>query len=363
MKNFLKKLKNNWLDYLIIFISVFAICFVYLFTAFYQPKENKQNFNKENIVKSLAKKEPFENNGFETFDSVITLGYVRSKNNNAEIIYFMNIADVEIKTYNGGTPNTQEYELNFETYIYSYAYYDLNNNYAVSSRTLYEFSVYTDETTSILRNMRFSISYFEYSLYDVYVDDIETFYADFTLSFDMYIDISDFEENVIYENEISYEDTDSETYNIVFSRTESNDYVGPMQNLVDADNRFTRYLVGGFIIPFEYENAYNDGYFEGTTETEDYYEELIIPEIKEEYEEIGYNNGYNYGSEIGYNNGYNDGVIAGSNNFNILNLIRSLFDLVWSVLSVEMLPNIKLIYIVAIPLVLSVLKFILGWFR
>lgn len=363
MKNLLKKIKNNWVDYLVIFISVFAICFVYLFTAFYQPKENKQNLNKENIVKALAKKEPFVDNPFQTYDSVITLGYVRSLNNNAEIIYFMNIANVEIITYNGGTPNTHEYELNFETYIYSYAYYDLNNYYAHSSRRVFEFSVYTGETTSMLKSMSFSIEGFEYILYDIYVDDIETFEADIYLSFDLYISINDYEEYYIYENDIYYENTTTESYNINFSNTDSYDYVDEMQNLVDGNNRFTRYLVGGFIIPFEYENAYNDGYNDGVTETEDYYEELIIPEIKEEYEEIGYNNGYDYGLEIGYNNGYNDGVVAGSNNFNILNLIRSLFDLVWSVLSVEMLPNIKLIYIVAIPLVLSVLKFILGWFR
>ena len=105
------------------------------------------------------------------------------------------------------------------------------------------------------------------------------------------------------------------------------------------------------------------GYENGYTEAEDYYEELILPQVKIEYEEIGYENGFIYGQQIGYNDGYNDGVVSGSNNFNILNLIRSLFDLVWGVLNVEMLPNIKLIYIVSIPLILSVIKFILGWFR
>lgn len=362
MKNFLKKIKNNWFDYLVIFISVLAVCFVYIFTAFYQPKECNRNINKENIVKVLSKKEPFETIPFTTSDSVFTIGYVRSPNSNAEIIYFMNITDIEINTYKGVTPNTHEYELNFYTYIYSYAYYDLNNTYAVSSNKSYDFTINTDETTSILQYMNIGISFFDYQLHGISKDDIEGFEADVNLYFDIYIEIDDYNDNVIYENEISYEDNDLVYYNVVFSGVTSDNYVSSMQSLVNGP-RFIRYIAGSILIPFEYENGFNDGYFEGTTETEDYYEELIIPEIKEEYEEIGYNKGYDYGLEIGYNNGYNDGVIAGSNNFNILNLIRSLFDLVWSVLSVEMLPNIKLIYIVAIPLVLSVIKFILGWFR
>ena len=56
MKKVLKRLKENWLDYLIIFISVGAICFVYLFTAFYKPKESDNNINKENIIKVLREK-------------------------------------------------------------------------------------------------------------------------------------------------------------------------------------------------------------------------------------------------------------------------------------------------------------------
>ncbi|MEM3312281.1 MAG: hypothetical protein QW042_05035 [Thermoplasmata archaeon] len=363
MKKLLKKLKESWLDYLIIFISVGAICFVYLFTAFYQPKENKQNLNKENIVKVLSKKEPFENNLFSTGDSVFTLGSIKDEYNYAEIIYFMNIYNVEIITYPGGTPNTQEYEIIFDTYIYSRAYRDFTNIYATSSNMEYQFSVYTDETTSILQFMNIGINYFNVGINNVALDDIETFEINYDLYFDIYIEIDDYIDDVIYENEISFEiNNETISYNIFFSNDNAPNYVSSFQELVTG-NTLVRYIPGGLVIPIEYEKGYQDGYNDGVTETEDYYEELIIPDIKEEYEEIGYNNGYDYGLEIGYNNGYNDGVIAGSNNFNILNLIRSLFDLVWDALNVEMLPNIKLIYIVSIPLILSVIKFILGWFR
>lgn len=363
MKKLLKKLKESWLDYLIIFISVGAICFVYLFTAFYQPKENKQNLNKENIVKVLSKKDPFENTSLSTGDAVFTLGSIKDEYNYAEIIYFMNITNVDIVKYTGGNPNTQEYELIFDTYIYSRVYRDFTNIYSTSDNIEYQFSVYTDETTSILQYMYIGISYFNVKINSVYVDDIETFVMNYDLYFDIYIEIDDYIENVIYENEISFErDNSTINYNINFSNDNAQNYIISIQELINGNN-LVRYIPGSILLPIEYEKGYQDGYNDGEIDTEDYYEELIIPEIKEEYEEIGYNNGYNYGLEIGYNNGYNDGVISGSNNFNILNLIRSLFDLVWDALNIEMLPNIKLIYIVSIPLILSVIKFILGWFR
>ena len=47
----------------------------------------------------------------------------------------------------------------------------------------------------------------------------------------------------------------------------------------------------------------------------------------------------------------------------IYSFTRSVFNGFAQVLNVEILPNIKLGYLIAIPLVLSVLRFILGFFK
>lgn len=48
---------------------------------------------------------------------------------------------------------------------------------------------------------------------------------------------------------------------------------------------------------------------------------------------------------------------------NVGRFIESAFNVVNSVMNIEILPYIKLWYIVGVPLVLSVVKFIIGWFR
>lgn len=100
----------------------------------------------------------------------------------------------------------------------------------------------------------------------------------------------------------------------------------------------------------------------------------------------GYNQGYEEGSDIAYQNGDIDGyyrgideVLKNLSTYNlytseqykqasqtyssVLDFVRSIFDIVTKVLQVEILPNIKLIYLVAIPLVFSLLKFVLGLFK
>lgn len=372
MKNFLKKLKNNWLDYLVIFISVFAICFVYLFTAFYQPKESDKNINKENIVKVLQDKKNARGPlGGTDFGSIV-IGESLSDVNESQIKYFVNFLNIQLYDYRNTNNQKIEFELEFETQSYLQLYKTYTQSVqATPINTTFSISFDIPFSDYYIGNKVNEISIgtsdFECEIYDIYLDDIESFTVNifYQIAFDIYVDTQ--EGDVLYENYYNYT-IETEAPVSVYDQTASQ-YVQYLSSLIDeSTTRYTpnklRYF-NLYDVGYDsgYQDGYNTGYDEGTTETEDYYEEIIIPEIKEEYEEIGYNNGYDYGLEIGYNNGYNDGVIAGSNNFNILNLIRSLFDLVWSFLSVEMLPNIKLIYIVAIPLVLSVLKFILGWFR
>ena len=73
-------------------------------------------------------------------------------------------------------------------------------------------------------------------------------------------------------------------------------------------------------------------------------------------------------SQVSYNSGYIDGYNVGKNesvdqSLWIYSFTRSVFNGFAQVLNVDILPNIKLGYLIAIPLVLSVLRFILGFFK
>lgn len=73
-------------------------------------------------------------------------------------------------------------------------------------------------------------------------------------------------------------------------------------------------------------------------------------------------------SQVSYDSGFTDGYNVGKNEavdqtLWIYSFTRSVFNGFAQVLNVEILPNIKLGYLIAIPLVLSVLRFILGFFK
>ena len=73
-------------------------------------------------------------------------------------------------------------------------------------------------------------------------------------------------------------------------------------------------------------------------------------------------------SQVSYDTGFEEGYKVGKdeavdNSLWIYSFTRSVFNGFAQVLNVEILPNIKLGYLIAIPLVLSVLRFILGFFK
>ena len=73
-------------------------------------------------------------------------------------------------------------------------------------------------------------------------------------------------------------------------------------------------------------------------------------------------------SQVSYDTGFEDGYKVGKDeavdqSLWIYSFTRSVFNGFAQVLNVEILPNIKLGYLIAIPLVLSVLRFILGFFK
>ena len=73
-------------------------------------------------------------------------------------------------------------------------------------------------------------------------------------------------------------------------------------------------------------------------------------------------------SQVSYDTGFQEGYDKGKDqavdeSLWIYSFTRSVFNGFAQVLNVEILPNIKLGYLIAIPLVLSVLRFILGFFK
>ena len=73
-------------------------------------------------------------------------------------------------------------------------------------------------------------------------------------------------------------------------------------------------------------------------------------------------------SQVSYDTGFDEGYQVGKDeavdqSLWIYSFTRSVFNGFAQVLNVEILPNIKLGYLIAIPLVLSVLRFILGFFK
>ena len=73
-------------------------------------------------------------------------------------------------------------------------------------------------------------------------------------------------------------------------------------------------------------------------------------------------------SQVSYDTGFQEGFDKGQDqavdeSLWIYSFTRSVFNGFAQVLNVEILPNIKLGYLIAIPLVLSILRFILGFFK
>ena len=74
------------------------------------------------------------------------------------------------------------------------------------------------------------------------------------------------------------------------------------------------------------------------------------------FSQVSYDTGFTKGYEVGKNESVDESLW-------IYSFTRSVFNGFAQVLNVEILPNIRLGYLIAIPLVLSVLRFILGFFK
>lgn len=95
-------------------------------------------------------------------------------------------------------------------------------------------------------------------------------------------------------------------------------------------------------------------------------------DFREEVYNYGYGNGYEdgasvgygYGYDDGYEDGYDDGEIYGNNKkYDFLKIIEGAFNSVSDFFNMEIFPGVKFIYIIGIPIVIAVLRFVIGWFR
>lgn len=101
-----------------------------------------------------------------------------------------------------------------------------------------------------------------------------------------------------------------------------------------------------------------------------YYE--FNTDFREEVYNYGYGNGYKdgasvgygHGYETGYEEGYEEGEIYGNNKkYDFLEIIKGGFNAVSNFFNMEIFPGVKFIYIIGIPIVIAVLRFVIGWFR
>ena len=77
----------------------------------------------------------------------------------------------------------------------------------------------------------------------------------------------------------------------------------------------------------------------------------------------GYSDGNTSGREVGYNIGYQEGYEDGASGEINTSWILSLMNTATSILNIEILPNIKLIYLVGAFIILAFVKFVIGWLR
>lgn len=140
---------------------------------------------------------------------------------------------------------------------------------------------------------------------------------------------------------------DYQTNDIVFSSFESK------QNgvFISSYSEQQNLLVA---TPFSYKSDYSQGYEDG------------YDSGKNEGIEEGYQQGYEDGEENGFNDGYQMGLEQGrseNDSYGIAPFVQSIFNGFSTMLNVEIFPKIKLWYLIGIPLIFGIVRFIIGWIK
>lgn len=101
------------------------------------------------------------------------------------------------------------------------------------------------------------------------------------------------------------------------------------------------YVPGGLSTDTYYVKSYENGFNNGKTE--------------------GFSNGYNIGSNVGYENGYQKGLQDGlTQNNQALGIARSVLGFISDFTAIEILPGIKIIYMLGLVVMIGVFKWIIG---
>lgn len=125
------------------------------------------------------------------------------------------------------------------------------------------------------------------------------------------------------------------------------------------------------LIELSYDANFNIRYYEIFKRGYDVGKNEGYTEGKNDGIEAGYWNGYNDGREVGsnegynvgYNEGYNIGFNKGSSSSITTNWFTSFINSIFNIFNVEIFPNVKLIYLIFIPLGLGVIALIFKLIR
>ena len=104
------------------------------------------------------------------------------------------------------------------------------------------------------------------------------------------------------------------------------------------------YIPGGLATDTFYTSGYNDGFKAGETN--------------------GFYKGYESGTQAGYDRGFIDGEAVGITQSNTaLGVARSVLGFVTDFTSIEILPNIRIIYLLGLVVMVGIFKWITGLFK
>ena len=285
---------------------------------------------------------------YTSFNSIIRNNYDEVTTDNICFIYKENIEIAKIEfDYMQETS-----KLYFDTFAIDFNYYNHDTGISTSSSL-----IYFDELVIQLPFFSTNISsyYFECELDDcnVYTGNdsykyIETFW---NLSIEYYDETR--------EDWQSYGTISLES-EVMWSISDIN--VIELLNYYDPSFELDVYNINEVYQSLKdtYDESYSLGYDEGFGLGRDVGYETGYDEGFDE----GFGLGRDVGYETGYHEGYDEGFDVGSGeNKGVLNFIKSIFNTINALGNVEILPYIKIWYIIGIPVILAVVRFALGWFR
>lgn len=201
-----------------------------------------------------------------------------------------------------------------------------------------------------------NINYVSFNFTPFYIDNDDDYYY-LDIRYQIEVELED-DQNINY---WSFDDTENislykSSSNISSSLIESSTYTASVEySFYDY-----RDLISGSI----YNEAYQDGYDVGR--------DIGYDEGYNNGYSNGYSNGYDEGNEDGYDVGYDEGYDVGydvgnedgyQRKYLPLDIIKKAIDIVVNIFSLQILPGVPLAVAFGVPLVLSIVFFVLRLFR